>query len=74
MVHRVTLSNGRVLLIEEDARCLTLADEEPNHPHVVGSYICQFSADGVLVYPNSGCATEYLTDGLTEPEQKHGES
>lgn len=61
MIHRVTLSNGRVLRLEERKDGLHLSDEEAGE---AGSFICMFSADGVLVYPNSGDAVVCLTNGL----------
>lgn len=64
MVHRVTLSNGRVLLLEEDNNCLHIADEEEGSEGIAGAWICQISADGVLVYPNSGSSCEFVTAGL----------
>lgn len=68
MIHRVELNNGQVLLIEEGDNCLSIADlEDPkdkNFPTSVGSYICQITPGGVLVMPNSGGATQDLTEDL----------
>lgn len=68
--HRVKLSNGRVLLVTEGAwdktSEISLALEGPS-PNTVDTYICSFDRDGVLVMPNSGDATRYLTDGLKAP-------
>lgn len=69
MIHRVTLNNGRVLLIEEDDNCLHFADVEGptddlEFPPTVGSYICTLNPSGVLVMPNSGGATADLTEKL----------
>ena len=64
MIHRVVLSNGRVLLVEERGGELHIADEDEGFEGQAGSWICTISASGVLVMPNSGDATHYLTEGL----------
>lgn len=69
MVHRVVLSNGRALLIEEDNNSLHIADEDEGFPGTAGSWICEINASGVLVMPNSGMSCEYVTDGLKRGEQ-----
>lgn len=72
MIHRITLSNGRVLLIEERNGAIHLGDVETDLPGdtAVGSYICTIDASGVLVMPNSGGATADLTADLkVTPEE-----
>lgn len=65
MIHRVKLTNGRVLLIEEDTSSLHIASEMTNHPGEVEGYICTISGSGVLVMPNSGGEPEWVSEGLT---------
>jgi hypothetical protein len=60
-LHRVQLSNGSVLLIEECKNRISLATGSPNG---VDMYIASIDANGVLVYPNSGYAPDELTRGL----------
>jgi hypothetical protein len=60
--HQVKLSNGQYLNIHESAGKLTLASADGEG--FDDMFICQIDADGVLVMPNSGCATAYLTEGL----------
>ena len=70
MVHRIVLSNGRALLIEEDNNCLHIADSsevmegEANPFFYIHSYICEINANGVLVMPNSGEAVNCVTSEL----------
>jgi hypothetical protein len=67
MIHRVVLSNGRVLLVEEGDRRLHIASED-GFAHEVEAYICEVNANGVLVMPNSGSAGEYLVEGPTRSD------
>lgn len=62
--HRVTLSNGRVLLIEEQEGSLHFASEQERFPLEADYYIAEFNASGVLVMPNSGDALVWLTENL----------
>lgn len=73
--HRVTLSNGAVLLVEEGEESLHLALEDRGWPGEVEGYVAQIEKSGVLVMPNSGDAVVTLTAGLTGVPQpaKHGE-
>lgn len=61
MTHTVTLSNGRsVRLIERDAELvIALVDYDGQD-----WYVCSMTADGVLVYTNSGDACQTITDCL----------
>lgn len=58
VMHRVKLTNGRVLMVEERNGEIHLGDLDRDS---VGSYICSITTGGVLVMPNSGEACEYLT-------------
>ena len=60
--HQVKLSNGQYLNIHEGAGKLTLASADGEG--FDDMFICEINADGVLVMPNSGGATAYLTEGL----------
>lgn len=60
--HQVKLSNGQYLNIHEGAGKLTLASADGEGYDDM--FICEINADGVLVMPNSGWATAYLTEGL----------
>jgi hypothetical protein len=62
--HRVTLSNGHVLLIEEGEQRLHFASEQEGFEGEADYYVCQFEPSGVLVMPNSGDAVNWLTQGL----------
>jgi len=62
--HRVTLSNGRVLLIEERKGSLHFASEQERFPLEADYYIAEFNVSGVLVMPNSGDALAWLTQNL----------
>jgi len=64
MIHRVVLSNGRALLIQEGDKCVNIADEEPGMENEPGMYICEINPSGVLVMPNSGEATAWVSEGL----------
>lgn len=66
MMHRIILSNGRVMIVEEQDQRLLIAYEEEGSDFEVGWNICVISRSGVLVMPNSGDATEMLTEGLTQ--------
>lgn len=63
MIHRITLSNGQVLIIEEGPQTLHIASGIPGEEEA-DAWICTITADGVLVMPNSGGATDDLTRGL----------
>jgi hypothetical protein len=64
--HRIVLSNGHGLLVEEDPqrRALHLASEEPEYPGTVDMYLAEINTSGILVMPNSGDANTRLTDRL----------
>lgn len=57
--HLIRLSNGETLCIEESDNALIIAAMGD-----IDEYICEINANGVLTYPNSGSAPEYLTRGL----------
>lgn len=61
MTHEVTLSNGRKLALIERDNELAVAQVDPDD---TPWFICAIVPDGVLTYPNSGDATQYLTEGL----------
>jgi hypothetical protein len=64
--HRVLLSNGSVLIVEEGEERLHLAlEEEGDHPGEVEYYVATIEKSGVLVMTNSGDAVVSLTAGLT---------
>lgn len=65
--HRVPLSNGQVLLVEEGAESLHLALEDTGHPGEVAYYVAAVDRSGVTVMCNAGDANVTLTDGLKEP-------
>lgn len=68
MDHRITLSNGRRLLLEEGTNCLSLCFEEK--PDDDPWWILTIGRDGILVAPNSGTAPEELVAGLSPtPEE-----
>lgn len=62
--HRVTLSNGRTLLVEESENMLHIASEDESHPGTPDAYIAQIDGNGVLVITNCGDAPRYLAEGL----------
>ena len=62
--HRVTLSNGSIVLLEERTRSLHIATETEGFPLDIDTYICTIEPLGVTVMPNSGDATTYLTRNL----------
>jgi hypothetical protein len=64
MNHRVVLSNGRVLLVEERWYSLHIATETEGFEGDVDAFICEINPSGVLVMPNSGDATNFITEGL----------
>jgi hypothetical protein len=70
MFHRVTLSNGRVLRIEEGDNCLHIASE---HNGDVDMYICEIRRSGTLVMPNSGDGPEYLIENLKKSSEQPAE-
>lgn len=59
--HLVHLTNGETLLIEECENAISISSMDGSD---VDMYICRIDANGVLVYPNSGSATECLSGGL----------
>lgn len=63
-VHRVTLSNGRVLLIEERPARINIAteDDRPFQPYM---YVAWIEDLNVGAPTNSGPATTLLVEGLT---------
>lgn len=64
MAHEVTLSNGRTILLIENYEGLTIASaDDLGGPD---AFILHMDRNGVLVYPNSGCATWDLCEGLAE--------
>ena len=65
----IKLSNDQVLRIEEGDDCLHIA---AMHDGYVDGYICEISANGTLVMPNSGDAGECLTQGLKKPKNGMG--
>lgn len=64
--HRIKLSNGRVVLLEEGDSVLGLSLETEGHEFDVDAYICDINKSGVLVMPNSGDATWRMCHGLVE--------
>ena len=64
-VHRIVLSNNEILYIEEepDAAKPRIHIAAGNKEELT-SYVCSICSEGVLVSPNSGNATHYLTKGL----------
>jgi len=64
--HRVPLSNGAVLIVEEGEESLHLAlEEEGDHPGEVEYYVAWIDRSGVTVMTNSGDAVVTLAAGLT---------
>ena len=68
MQHRIELSNGMSMCIEECGSSITIATFE-GQTSEIGAYICLINANGVMVYPNSGDATEILTRGMKEGKE-----
>lgn len=64
MVHRILLSNGRAMIVEEREGELHIADEDEGFDYQAGAWICTISRSGVLVMPNSGPAVEFLCEGI----------
>lgn len=64
--HRVPLSNGQVLLIEETTDALHIAHEDGHHIGTPAMYICRLQDDGVTVMTNSADAVTWLTTGLRD--------
>ena len=63
--HAIVLSNGRVLLVVEDAGTNEIgigigSGPAETHGHEVEAWICSIESGGVLVMPNSGAATGEL--------------
>lgn len=76
--HRVVLSNGHVLLIEEGrsrlaGTTLHIASEQEGFQGEVDYYVCEITPNGVLVFPNSGDAVNWLTQDLAVPDGVTGE-
>lgn len=73
-IHRIVLTNGEVLLVEEETPgsgrvpAIHIATES-DFENEAEAYICTISADGVLVMPNSCDAGAVLTCELKLPEQ-----
>lgn len=67
--HLVQLSNGKTVCLEEHDNALHIA---AMHNGYVDGYICEINANGVLTYPNSCAAPEYLTDGLKKETEAEG--
>jgi hypothetical protein len=66
--HRVSLTNGRVLLIEETEEALHIASElDATWPGEIDMYVCVIRPSGVEVMTNSGDAVQWLTEGLKKP-------
>lgn len=61
MQHRIVLSNGQELLVEESQDRLTIGYI---YNGCVDAYLCQIDVNGVLVYTNSGSACQYLVEYL----------
>ncbi len=59
MIHEVRLSNGQILLVEEQDQGISIGVGEDKNE--VEAYVCQITCNGVLVYPNSGDACEQLS-------------
>lgn len=62
--HRIILSNGRVLLVEEDKGSIHIATETEGIAGDVDAYICEIADSHVVVWSNSCDAPRYLTEGL----------
>lgn len=69
--HRVELTNGRVLLIEEDAsaKSLHFALEDAAIKGFPDYYVVEINRDGVLVMTNSGDAVVSLCEDLKPSEE-----
>jgi hypothetical protein len=66
--HLIHLSNGQKIILQEEDDALSISScEESDSPEW---FICQINCNGVLVYPNSGYAPEYLTRGLKKDESQ----
>lgn len=64
MTHKIKLSNGQTLVVEELDNEIAIATEDEHS--TIDMFICCIQSDGVLVYPNSGSATNIITEGLKE--------
>lgn len=79
--HKVKLSNGRTLVVEEqvldpDARggsTIGICAWDDAHGDV-DAYICALTVDGVLVMCNSNGAGEHLLEGLQPPTEDEDDS
>ncbi len=62
--HAVTLTNGEILLIQEDPRhkALAIARGESDYKFEADMWICNITANGVQVLPNSGHGPETLSN------------
>jgi hypothetical protein len=63
-IHPVTLSNGQIVVLIERNNELSIAFDDGEL-----TYIASIDPSGVLVMPNSGGATAYLTQGLKGTEE-----
>lgn len=70
--HRVPLSNGAVLIVEEGEESLHLALGDNDWPGEVMYYVATIEKSGVLVMTNSGDAVVTLATGLTGEPPKPG--
>ena len=62
--HRVTLSNGEIVLLEEgDGRLSIASTDSTGYPDM---WVCEINQDGVLVFPNSGHGCETIVNNLKE--------
>lgn len=64
MTHRVILTNGQVLLIQEGDRSLHIASETKGRPGNVDAYLCTIRDSTVEVMGNSGDGSTWLIDQL----------
>lgn len=64
--HRVKLSNGHTLLIEEGQDRLCLGGEDIHTPGQVYVYICDITSNGVCGSPHSGDECHRLSNGLVK--------
>ena len=62
--HAVTLTNGEILLIQEDSQCkaIGIALGESDFKFEADVWICNITANGVQVLPNSSYGPETLSN------------
>lgn len=65
MLHRVTLSNGRVMLLEEGDDCVRVCFDDPNNIREMW-HLCTITRDGVLCVSNGGDDGDDYVAGLKE--------